>query len=228
MRILVIIFFSVMVTALSAQEICNTFFLFEEGTEWEYQTLNKKGKLENTSIQTVSAVSQAGDKLTATLAVTLKDKKDKELYSGPSKVICDGEKIYFELSDMLPQSVKDMGGSGEVTMEGDGFLLPNNLQAGDQLPDSKNTIHVEVGAMNMKSEFEMTNFKVYGREEVSTPAGTYQAMKISYDNSVKMMMVKAEGHTIIWYAKGVGTVKTESYDKKGKLISSQELVRFKK
>jgi hypothetical protein len=225
---LAFILFSLSLNTLSAQENCNTFFLFEEGVEWAYQTLNKKGKVESTSIQTVQDLKQSGNQLTATLAVTLKDKKGKELYSGPSEITCDGEKIFFDISDMLPQNVTEMGGSGEVTMEGDGFLLPNNLKAGDQLPDSRNTVNVDMGAMSMKTEFSMTNFEVHGIEEVRTPAGTYQAMKISYDNSAKMMMVKAEGSTITWYAKGVGTVRTESFDKKGKLVSIQELIRFKK
>lgn len=45
MRRLAFILFNLTLSALSAQENSNTFFLFEEGAEWEYQTLDKKGKL---------------------------------------------------------------------------------------------------------------------------------------------------------------------------------------
>lgn len=226
MRIIAFLFLSLLGLSLSAQEVCNTFFLFKEGVEWEYQNLNKKGKLESSSIHRVIEVTQTGPLRKAIVRVRLQDKKGEEMYSGQSEVSCDGEKIYFELNDLMPQRIKDMGSSGEVTMEGDGFLIPNQLKAGDQLPDSDNVIQIKVGAVNMKTEFSMTNFVVHGIENVNTPAGTFKAMKISYDNSAKMMMVKAEGSTITWYAKGVGSVKTEAYDKKGKLISSQVLARF--
>lgn len=228
MRILSIVFLSFVSLTLSAQDACNTFFLFENGVEFEYQTLDKKGKVESTSIQKVESIARDGDKTTANLEITLKDKKGKETYSGPSTITCDGKSIYFDISDMMPQNVSNVAGTGEVRMEGDGFLLPNNLKAGDKLPDSKNTVVVEVGPMTMTSEFEMTNFQVFGKEKITTPAGTFDAMKISYDNYAKVMMAKVEGSTVTWFAKGVGTIKTETYDKNGKLISTQELVRFTK
>jgi hypothetical protein len=53
-------------------------------------------------------------------------------------------------------------------------------------------------------------------EDVTTPAGTFNCVKISYDIETKTFMtMRASG--IEWYAKDVGVVRSESYNGKGKL-----------
>ena len=41
------------------------------------------------------------------------------------------------------------------------------------------------------------------------------------------MGMKVNGKNIFWYAKGIGTVKSESYDKNGALQSRTELIEVK-
>jgi hypothetical protein len=41
------------------------------------------------------------------------------------------------------------------------------------------------------------------------------------------MGLKMKSNNIDWYAKGIGIVKTESYDKGGKLQSHMELIELK-
>ena len=154
-------------------------------------------------------------------------KNGDRLVAGDAKVSCNGDAFIMDISSMLPPNIQGMG-NGEVELEGDGFHLPFNLKAGDELPDSKNTVHMSMGPVNMHIPFEMTNVKVEGVEEVDTPAGTFEAYKISYDTYTKAAIVKVYGSVVNWYAKGVGNIKTETYDKKGRLISTQELTKFEK
>lgn len=42
------------------------------------------------------------------------------------------------------------------------------------------------------------------------------------------MITTTKINTTAWYAKNVGAVKTETYDKKGKVMSAMELVSLKK
>jgi len=79
----------------------------------------------------------------------------------------------------------------------------------------------------MNITIAITNRKVEAVENVTTPAGTFECYKISYDIDTKMMFtVKVKG--VEWYAKNVGLVKSESYSTDGKLMGSNLLVGVKK
>lgn len=217
-----------LLTNLAAQNDCNDLFAFQEGVVMEYQTLNKKGKLSTTMRQEIKSVQQNGSSITANLAYQMKDKKGKEIFAGDSKVTCNGEALLIDISGMLPDGVKSMTATGEVTMEGDGLIIPTNLKVGDQLPDSKNNIKIDMSGINMNIPVEMTNIKIESEEEITTPAGTFKALKMTYDSYSKAMMMKVEGKVVNWYAKGIGNIKTESYDKNGRLMSVQELTKLER
>ncbi|GAB5552173.1 MAG: hypothetical protein Sapg2KO_17640 [Saprospiraceae bacterium] len=194
----------------------------------EYQTLNKKGKLSTTMRQEIKSVQQDGNSIKANLVYQMKDKKGKEIFAGDSQITCNGESLLIDISAMLPEGVKSMAATGEVTMEGDGFIIPNSLKVGDQLSDSKNNIKIDMSGINMNIPVEMTNIKIESEEEITTPAGTFKALKMTYDSYSKAMMMKVEGKVINWFAKGIGNIKTESYDKNGRLVSVQELTKLEK
>ena len=71
------------------------------------------------------------------------------------------------------------------------------------------------------------NRKVEAEEEISTKAGTFKCFKISYD-ILTDAMIDIKGSAIEWIAKDVGAVRTESYNKKGKLTGYSELVKLEK
>jgi len=72
----------------------------------------------------------------------------------------------------------------------------------------------------------ITNRKVEAIEDITTPAGTFTCYKISSDVETKMMM-KISIKSVEWYAKNVGTVRTESYNNNGKLTGYTLLTDFK-
>lgn len=45
-------------------------------------------------------------------------------------------------------------------------------------------------------------------------------------DAVKVMGIKAEGSQKIWYGRGYGAVKTETYEKKGKIMTTNVLVEI--
>ena len=65
------------------------------------------------------------------------------------------------------------------------------------------------------------NRKVTGKESVTTPAGTWDAWKISYDGQFRAKIgpigIPVNFKAIEWYVPGFGIVKTETYSKNGKL-----------
>jgi hypothetical protein len=73
----------------------------------------------------------------------------------------------------------------------------------------------------------LSNRKCAAIESVTTPAGTFECYKITQDVEAKAI-VKVLATDITWLAEGVGVVKSESYDKKGKLMGSSQLTKFEK
>jgi len=206
---------------------CDTYFPFQEGIKLEYQHLNKKGKLQQTSLQEISQVKSTGEGMEAVIQTQLKDKKGKELAKGSYSVACKGNTFYMDMSNFIPDNVREMGGESEMKMTGDGFVFSTDPKVGDQFPDSENLIEFKMGPMNMKMTINITDHKVEAKESVTTDAGTFDCFKISYVANTKFAMSKSEVKVINWYAKGVGTVKTESYNAKNdKLQSIMELTKF--
>ncbi len=80
--------------------------------------------------------------------------------------------------------------------------------------------------MNMNVIIE--NRKVEAKETITTPAGTFECYKISSEISSKVAFVNQKFKSVDWFAKGVGMVRTETYDKKGKLESYALLTKFEK
>ena len=86
---------------------------------------------------------------------------------------------------------------------------------------------IQAGSVTMNFSVHNKNKIVVGKETITVPAGTFDCVIVTSDTDTKMMIAK---HTKSknWYAKGIGLVKQEDYNKKGKLIGKQVLTQFKK
>jgi len=230
MRTVLTILLSLTLTAIIAQNDCSTYFLFSEGASFEYEYYDKKDRLQSTSTQTIKEVSTENGMLTALVKSSMADAKGKETIDGEFTVSCDEGTFKMDMSRMIPQeSLAAMGGGeAEMEMSGDGFRLPSNLSVGDELPDSENKISIDAGVMTMNMIMELRDQKVEARETVTTPAGTFECIRFSYITFTKMSFVKNESRTVNWYAEGVGTIKSESYDKRDKLVSKMVLTSYTK
>ncbi len=207
---------------------CDLFMQFKEGVTTEYQMLDKKGKLSGTTQNTVKNLKSAGSETTAVITQKMTDEKGKEVTSGTYEVICEGNAYRMDVSSLLPAGLTDQFGENmEVTFEGDGLVMPTDLSVGKTFPSSSNEINFASGGMNLMSmKMDITDHKVESKEEVSVPAGKFDAYKVVYNMTTKMMGANSTFKVVSWYADGVGMVKQESYDKKGKLDSTMLLSKF--
>jgi hypothetical protein len=116
----------------------------------------------------------------------------------------------------------------EVSVEGGSLEMPSGMKAGDMLKDGDLKMSFSSGGMNvMNMAVSVTNRKVEAVENLTTPAGTFECYKISYDIATKMMGINVKMKGIEWYAKGVGMVKSETYNKDAKLQGSMVLNALK-
>lgn len=203
----------------------NTFFPTREGTVQVYVQKNVKGKVESHTRQTVGTVSGSGDNRSIGYTIEMLDAKMKPLgATGPLKCtlkIVNGV-VIMDMNEMAAQMQATTGVKVEVT--GVPQQLPGNLKAGDAIKDANVLMKADMGIMKLSTEINTTNGQCVAIEDITTPAGTFKCYKISQEHTTKTMGQTVSSKTITWYANGVGMVRSESYDKKGKLLSASELL----
>jgi len=92
--------------------------------------------------------------------------------------------------------------------------------AGTELEDAGVTAEVRSNGMKiMTITVNVTNRRIEAHEVIETPAGSFECTKYAYDANTKAGFVKVESSGIEWYNPDYGTIRSESYDKKGKLAA---------
>jgi len=210
---------------------CRMFFPTDEGTMVEMTYFDKNGKPTSYATQNILNRNETAKGLNVRYKQTIKDAKDDKTFASEMEVKCEGGKFYVDMNDLFKgmnlesyQSSPEM----QVTVDGDALYYPSDLNTNSVLPDGKVTAKVTTGGFTMVTMYvNLTNRKCAGIESVTTPAGTFECYKITQDVEAKAI-VKVLSTEITWLAEGVGVVKSESYDKKGKLMGSSQMTKFEK
>ncbi|MBK9358966.1 MAG: hypothetical protein IPN08_16560 [Bacteroidales bacterium] len=227
MRRAILFMFSVLsFTGLYAQN-CEGYFPVKSGAFIETKNYDAKGKLTGTNQQTILAVEPLAAGLSLKVRSEQFDNKDKLTYSQDLGMRCENGVFYMDMKNFLDPAT--MGGMKDMEMSVDGLDLeyPNVLQVGQTLKDGEINISFISGGMPlMKMSVRMYNRKVEALESVTTPAGTFECYKLSYDMDVKSIM-KMTVKATQWVSRNVGAVKSESYDKNGKMVGYSLLTAFR-
>ncbi|MEZ5015234.1 MAG: hypothetical protein R2794_13175 [Chitinophagales bacterium] len=228
-RLAAAFFVLVSIAARPGNNVCEAFFATDKGSKWEMTNYDEKDKVMSRSAGEVIDVQETGDGIETKLHVITYDNKDKTLHEGDLLMRCDDAGFHMDMSGMFPAQMTQQG-MENATMEISGEFMdfPSNLSVGMALPDVESTMTISMGGFSMSNKIMITNRKIEARESVTTPAGTFDCFKMSDDVSVTTMGITNTSHGVSWYAYGVGAVKTEGYDKKGKLQSKSILTKFEK
>ncbi len=212
--------------ALKAQEI---FFPTKEGTVLVYKSFDKKDKETNMVKYTIKHLNINGSDMDITYLVESLDPKEKLVFKEEITIHQKGDKLYFDMSNFINKAAFQQNGEipAEIQVTGNNLEVPSNPKPGDVLPDANVEMAMKLGFINMKMSANVTNRKVEAIEDITVKAGTFKGYKFSSEVNSVVMGIKVNSKNTDWYAKGVGIVKTESYDKNGKLQSYMELIELK-
>lgn len=207
-----------------AQSDCNPYFLLEEGRKWTSANYNDKDKYQGKQSYEVLSLSEADGKLIANVMLISYDKKDKVVMEKEVEFTCKDGVLELDMSKYIPEETMEGFKNMDVEMEFKAITIPENLEAGQYLEDGGITISIE-GPMPIRMEIKIQDRKVMAKENIQVPAGNYEAWKINAIVKLDAMITR-ETKNVEWIAENVGVVRSEQYDKNGKLIGYSVLTEI--
>lgn len=223
-----ILTFSLLLQAdVNGQSSCESAYMpFKQDVFYELTNYDKKGKVTGINRHTISELETTSNGYKAVVSVDVLDDEEKELTKSSFAFECDGDVVKLDMSAMLDPSINESLSGMEIELSGDALQIPSELTPGMELPDAELEIKAMSGGVRiMTIRQKVTNRKVEGTETITTPAGTFECVKLTQTTEMKMMVTK-KFKTVSWYAVGIGMVKSETYDKKGRLQGSTVMTAF--
>ena len=190
-----------------------TWFCSEPGTVLSYVSSDASGAQTNSFQYVITDVQKEGDK-----TVISYDTVIPTINAAPTGCTVRSEGGWF-FTD-ANASMGQMGANLQVS--GNAPILPENPSVGNKLDDC------EVSIASLATTVSYSKISFTRHEEITTPAGTFDAWCLEFTTNSKMAFVKAVNLNEQWFAKGVGVVKYVIKDKKGNVQSVQELVKIEK
>ena len=203
-----------LVCMLSAIAASAQYCSIQKGQKLYYEVLTGKKKTETyTSVVNVEKVNDFVPKMNEKMKDTLFYQKVAYANNNTLIYLQDGESMKDNICGMMAEALnkKDMT-SAKAKFDTNGkicLLLNEKRQKGEKIESDEMTIRIKPVTMtvSMKGQYE-------GTETISTPAGKFDCVKVTYSMKVKFFMFSDESQVTEWYAKGVGLVKHEESSRK--------------
>jgi hypothetical protein len=213
--------------SITAQD-CSPWYPMESGTVMQQTNYNAKGKATGKNVQTIIKKTGDADEMAAEVQSEHYDKKDKLTMTQSYTIHCKDGHFYVDMESIMSPESFGQYESMDVEVDAEDLQIPTKADAGTMLPDAVLTAKVSSSGVSiMTMQIHVTNRKVEGMEKITTPAGTFNCIKLSQTVETKTIM-KISMRSIEWYATDTGPVRTESFNKNGKLVSYTELTSLKR
>ncbi|QQS27944.1 MAG: hypothetical protein IPM47_13800 [Sphingobacteriales bacterium] len=208
-----------------AQE-CEPYFPMNVGTKIEMTNYDAKGKNEGKNVIEILEQTPIEGGISAKVKSIIYDKKDKETYNTTYDIKCVDGIFYMDFKNFIPAESNEMFKGMEANIETDWLEFPTTLTVGQTLPDGEMTVNMNSNGLALFSmTINVSNRQVLAQESITTPAGTFECFKISQETTLRTIM-NITSKSISWYAKNVGSVRNENYDRKGKLLGYSEITSY--
>jgi hypothetical protein len=207
---------------------CVSYMPMKPGAVWETQHFDSKNKLTSTVKSQLKDKTTNGSYIKLFIEAETFDSKGKTLGKNKYSAACDNGVFYLDMRGNMDQNGMSNFKNMQVTIDADNLDFPVNPQPGQTLKPGKFSLVAQMPSNpnGFKMTVDVYNRKVAGIESITTPAGTFDCVKMTYDMKT-FMMADMITKGVEWYAKDVGLVKSETYDAKGKIIGSALLSVFK-
>jgi hypothetical protein len=202
---------------------CELYFQMKEGSTMKIANFNSKSKLSGTTEIIINERKEIAGGVSIQMTQNYKDIKENS-YSSELLVECINDIIYLDMVDFLSPDAMVAYEGMEMEISADRLPFPSNAKPGDQLEDGVISMLVRNEGVNILNiVVQVYERKVVSEEIIETPAGPFSCLKIKYNMLSQFGFVKLNMSVVEWFNKDFGTVRSESYNKKGKLTGYTEL-----
>ena len=219
---------SIITTRLQAQKCMGV--NVKTGMGFEMATYNAKDKPTGKIVYTIKDVSTDNGATVMSMEMQSFDAKDKPQMTNSYKCTCKGNDLMVDMTSMLAGQENPMFKDAKMTFTSNDLVYSETYAVGAALKDaSLKGQGVMGGGMNLNYDMVMKNRKVTGQENITVPAGTFNAYKITSDmtvNTKTIVNISFDFQTVSFRAPGVlWDVRTETY-RKDKLLSYSVLTKL--
>ncbi len=213
---------ALIISSFITSDTCVFYYPAKKGTVTETTYYDAKGKPTGSKlyIEVADITDSSGYRVEKIHSWTTTKDADTAVSDVNYKVMCKGDKFLIDMSGFIDRQKLEAYRGMDISIDADNIAIPANPVAGQTLNDGQVKVTISNQGMKMMSfTTKLLNRKVEGTESITTPAGTFEAVKISYDTEIHMgLTFKTKG--IQWFVKNVGIVRAETYNKKGKKLQS--------
>lgn len=229
MKTFFLAFLTLFLTQSYAQSDCQPYLPYDVGTKWELTNYSAKGKEEGKIAYELVDKVESGNSITFKVKSITYDKKGKEIMTSEFEAFCKDGKFEFDMAFKMDNAAMQSYENMDLEMTASELEIPSmDTPTGTTLKDGTLEATASTGSISMfKIKILVTDRKVEAKESLQTPAGTFDCLVLSQTSEMKTIM-KIESSSKEWYAEGVGLVRSEIYNKKGKLNGYSELTKFEK
>ena len=214
-----IIFIAIFALAFMAQSYAqDAYFLYNEGAKLTIANTDTKGKHTGYSTLEVKEVVGSRSNCTVKYESMVYDKKMNPMLTAPmvQEFTVKNDVVTYDPQSMVGQVMQGM----QVTVSGTPFSLPSNAKVGDTFPDYSITMNIA----GIKTTSNVTGQKVVVAETITVDGRAIDCVVIEQTTTSKVLGMNQSGTQKTWYGKGYGSVKMETYNAKGKMVSGNILV----
>lgn len=225
MRFLLLLLLGCSFHTARAQDNCTALFNWlQSGKALTYTDYNRKGKETGRSTMRVTQLKPVAEGTKANIELDFEDEAMED-YDMSYAITCAGDRLIIDMSSMLNPALMQSFASMETEVDYDGIELPAQLTVGQPLDDGTMTVRTSMSGapgLGMTMTITTKDRQVVDRETLTTPAGTFDTYKITYEQQVKLLGARSY-QVAEWWSTEAGLVKSEMYTRNGKLQSSHVL-----
>ncbi len=210
-----------------AQDDCKPYLPGTVGDSWEITSYSKKDKVTGTITYEILSITESDSTTTYEVQSTFFDEKGEQTYQSTYEAMCENGVFHLDMTVMMDGNTMAAYESMEVEVDATEFEVPEmNESAIGPLEDGTLKVKIASNGVNMMTmTVNVTDREIESLEEVTTEAGTFECLKMTQTVNTRMIM-KIESSSIEWYSEGIGMVRSESYNKNGKLTGYSVLTKL--
>lgn len=197
---------------------CPFYFPVKPETILEYHLVDARGRLITTTTKKVISSGAITGGYLVKVHKQVFDNSGNMIDEDVTDIKCKGDEFFVDMSCYFHNLNLAQFNDKEILIESDTLTIPSNPQPG--LLPSFVTSRISILEDGIPLNHFVVNVYyriVEGYEDVTTPAGTFHCLKISYEvETIVTHKVKSRG--IEWFSKEVGLIKRETYDLNRRLI----------